>query len=131
MSEQAFWARLHTMETSLALREGKRRGWFSYSELTQLVHAIELLSLAQTFITVSFIFTIDISWNRNRILIPYAININIYHIYIFCVVRWWDDLNKCWFTTSRPPFTVLPSSLQHSLSIKPSLVLMEPLIYPT
>ncbi|KAG8262794.1 protein CNPPD1 [Homalodisca vitripennis] len=53
VSEQAFWARLNTLEAELALREGTRRGWFSYTELSQLVHAMELVSLAHTLITVS------------------------------------------------------------------------------
>lgn len=52
MSEQAFWKRLQRMETELALREGKQRGWFSYTELAHLVSAMELASLAHTLITV-------------------------------------------------------------------------------
>lgn len=53
VSEETFRARLHTIEAVLALREGKRRGWFSYTELTHLVHSVELLSLAHTIITMS------------------------------------------------------------------------------
>uniref|UniRef100_A0A1B6KXB5 Protein CNPPD1 n=1 Tax=Graphocephala atropunctata TaxID=36148 RepID=A0A1B6KXB5_9HEMI len=53
VSKQAFWTRLNTLEAELAMREGTRRGWFSYTELCQLVHAVKLVSLAHTLLKVS------------------------------------------------------------------------------
>lgn len=34
------------------MREGKKRGWFSYSEISQLMESIEMMSVAQTLIMV-------------------------------------------------------------------------------
>lgn len=53
VSEEDFWTRLQSIEKTLAMREGKRRGWFSYSELSRLMEAIEMMSVAQTLIVVS------------------------------------------------------------------------------
>lgn len=53
VSEAVFWERLRWLESRLALREGRNRGWFSYTELTTLVNAAELVNLAHTLITVS------------------------------------------------------------------------------
>lgn len=55
ISNEKFWARLHEMETELALRQGRRRGWFTSTEISQVMQAVELVSLAQTFITVIII----------------------------------------------------------------------------
>lgn len=52
MSEEDFWTRLQSIEKTLAMREGKRRGWFSYSEISQLMESIEMMSVAQTLIMV-------------------------------------------------------------------------------
>lgn len=53
VSEEDFWTQLQSMEKTLAMREGKRRGWFSYSEISQLMESIEMMSVAQTLIMVS------------------------------------------------------------------------------
>lgn len=53
VSEEDFWTRLQSIEKTLAMREGKRRGWFSYSEISQLMESIEMMSVAQTLIMVS------------------------------------------------------------------------------
>lgn len=53
VSEEDFWTRLQSIEKTLAMREGKRRGWFSYSELSRLMESIEMMSVAQTLIVVS------------------------------------------------------------------------------
>jgi len=53
VSEQAFWKRLCQMERDIALKEGKRRGWFSYTDLENLLDAVDLAALAQAVLTVS------------------------------------------------------------------------------
>ncbi|XP_054257774.1 protein CNPPD1 [Macrosteles quadrilineatus] len=53
VSESMFWERLRSLESMLAVREGRSRGWFSYTELATLIHASELVNLAHTLITVS------------------------------------------------------------------------------
>jgi hypothetical protein len=53
VSEQAFWKRLCQMERDIALKEGKRRGWFSYTDLENLLDTVDLAALAQAVLTVS------------------------------------------------------------------------------
>ncbi|GLH12007.1 Uncharacterized protein GBIM_16688 [Gryllus bimaculatus] len=53
VSEQAFWNRLQELEKDVALREGKRRGWFSYSDLDHILEMLDLTTVAQTVISVS------------------------------------------------------------------------------
>ena len=53
VGEQAFWKRLCQMEKDIALKEGKRRGWFSYTDLENLLDTIDLVALAHTVLTVS------------------------------------------------------------------------------
>lgn len=53
VSEQAFWKRLCQMERDIALKEGKRRGWFSYTDLENLLDTVDLTALAQAVLTVS------------------------------------------------------------------------------
>ena len=53
VSEQAFWKRLCQMERDIALKEGKRRGWFSYTDMENLLDIVDLAALAQAVLTVS------------------------------------------------------------------------------
>lgn len=53
VSEQAFWTKLHRMEKDIALKEGKRRGWFSYTDLENLLDTVDLAALARAVLTVS------------------------------------------------------------------------------
>ncbi|KAJ9576618.1 hypothetical protein L9F63_025486, partial [Diploptera punctata] len=53
VSEHAFWTRLSKMEREVALKEGRRRGWFSYTDLEKLMETVDLASLAQALVTVS------------------------------------------------------------------------------
>lgn len=53
MSDRAFWTRLYRMEKDIALKEGKRRGWFSYTDLENLLDTVDLAALAQAVLTVS------------------------------------------------------------------------------
>jgi hypothetical protein len=41
------------MEKDIALKEGKRRGWFSYTDLESLLDTVDLAALAQAVLTVS------------------------------------------------------------------------------
>jgi hypothetical protein len=41
------------MEKDIALKEGKRRGWFSYTDLETLLDTVDLAALAQAVLTVS------------------------------------------------------------------------------
>jgi hypothetical protein len=41
------------MERDIALKEGKRRGWFSYTDLENLLDTVDLVALAQAVLTVS------------------------------------------------------------------------------
>jgi hypothetical protein len=41
------------MERDIALKEGKRRGWFSYTDLENLLDTVDLAALAQAILTVS------------------------------------------------------------------------------
>lgn len=53
VSERAFWTRLSKMERDIALKEGRRRGWFSYTELENLMNTVDLTALTQAVVTVS------------------------------------------------------------------------------
>lgn len=41
------------MEKDIALKEGKRRGWFSYTDLENLLDTVDFAALAQAVLTVS------------------------------------------------------------------------------
>lgn len=41
------------MERDIALKEGKRRGWFSYTDMENLLDIVDLAALAQAVLTVS------------------------------------------------------------------------------
>ncbi|KAK9513012.1 hypothetical protein O3M35_001302 [Rhynocoris fuscipes] len=53
VKEKSFWERLATLEKDIALKEGNKRGWFSYTDLEKLIDAINAVALAQTLFTVS------------------------------------------------------------------------------
>lgn len=55
VSDRAFWTRLYRMEKDIALKEGKRRGWFSYADLENLLDTVDLAALAQAVLTVSVV----------------------------------------------------------------------------
>lgn len=48
-----FWKKLHMLETKVALSEGKKRGWFSYTELEKLLDQLNAFLLAQAVLTIS------------------------------------------------------------------------------
>ncbi|CAH1397651.1 unnamed protein product [Nezara viridula] len=48
-----FWKKLHALETKVALSEGKKRGWFSYTELEKLLDQLNAFLLAQAVLTIS------------------------------------------------------------------------------
>jgi hypothetical protein len=63
------------MERDIALKEGKRRGWFSYTDLENLLDTVDLVALAQAVLTVSehssimvlsIILTLAVSLFRHR-----------------------------------------------------------------
>lgn len=53
IKDSEFWKKLRSVETRVALSEGKKRGWFSYTELEALLDQINAYILAQTLFTVS------------------------------------------------------------------------------
>ncbi|KAL1140213.1 hypothetical protein AAG570_000145 [Ranatra chinensis] len=53
VKDTSFWSRLRSMERDIALKEGKRRGWFSYTELENLLDSLDIITLAQTIVAVS------------------------------------------------------------------------------
>ncbi|XP_014245318.1 protein CNPPD1 [Cimex lectularius] len=52
VQKSVFHDMLRTIEKTVAMKEGKKRGWFSYTDLELLIDSIDTLSLAQTFFTV-------------------------------------------------------------------------------
>ena len=55
-----FWKKLRSLEAKVALKEGKKRGWFSYTELESLLDQINAFLFAQTVFTVNIF---DLSFN--------------------------------------------------------------------
>jgi len=53
VSEETFWTRLRDLEQKVALSEGTRRGWYTYSDLELLLDKLEIGSLTRTLLTVS------------------------------------------------------------------------------
>lgn len=49
----SFWEKLRSIETKLSFNEGKKRGWFSYTELESLLDQVNAYLLAQAVFTVS------------------------------------------------------------------------------
>lgn len=50
-----FWARLKRLETDIAYKEGRKRGWFSYTDLNFLMDSAQLAAVIQTVVSVSSI----------------------------------------------------------------------------
>ncbi|XP_043283256.1 protein CNPPD1 [Venturia canescens] len=50
-----FWERLRRLEKDIAYKEGRKRGWFSYTELTCLMENVQLAAIVHTFVSVSSI----------------------------------------------------------------------------
>jgi len=55
VKESLFWTRLRELEKNISLREGKKRGWFSYTELENLLDIVDTKALAQAIIMVSIV----------------------------------------------------------------------------
>ncbi|KAK9890811.1 hypothetical protein WA026_012155 [Henosepilachna vigintioctopunctata] len=55
VKEVAFWRRLDKLEMQLADREGNRRGYFTYTELSNLADLIEVYALVQCVFTMTMI----------------------------------------------------------------------------
>lgn len=57
IADEQFWSRLHQVERYLANQEGKRRGWYSYTELDILITVHELSALKELIkVSTYFIF---------------------------------------------------------------------------
>lgn len=50
-----FWERLQRLEKDIAYKEGRKRGWFSYTELSYAMNTVQLLTIAQALINISCI----------------------------------------------------------------------------
>ncbi|XP_063973543.1 protein CNPPD1 [Diachasmimorpha longicaudata] len=48
-----FWDRLRKLEKDLAYKEGMKRGWFSYQELSCLIENIRITAIVQALISIS------------------------------------------------------------------------------
>lgn len=55
MYDAAFWDKLNKMEQEIALREGLKRGWFTYTELNSLISKQDVTNLINNFISFSAI----------------------------------------------------------------------------
>ncbi|XP_066586896.1 protein CNPPD1 [Prorops nasuta] len=53
--DKDFWNKLQDLEKSVAYKEARRRGWFSYTELNCLMNTAQLIALIQTVINASSI----------------------------------------------------------------------------
>lgn len=53
VDNQDFWSKLQNLEEDLAIREARKRGWFSYTELNTLLDSTNLLAFCQTILGVS------------------------------------------------------------------------------
>lgn len=56
--EPAFWNRLEQLESDIALREGSKRGWFTYTELKYLSNVYEFTHLVNTLVAVSAVLAL-------------------------------------------------------------------------
>ncbi|XP_012263099.2 protein CNPPD1 [Athalia rosae] len=50
-----FWDRLQKLERDIAYKEGRKRGWFSYTDLSFLMDSIQLAAVIQAVVSVSSI----------------------------------------------------------------------------
>lgn len=50
-----FWERLLKLEKDVAYKEARKRGWFSYAELSCLMNSMQLLEVAQAVVNISSI----------------------------------------------------------------------------
>ncbi|XP_015110142.1 protein CNPPD1 isoform X2 [Diachasma alloeum] len=48
-----FWDRLRKLEKDVAYKEGKKRGWFSYQELSCLIETIRITAIVQALVSIS------------------------------------------------------------------------------
>lgn len=53
MYESSFWDRLKKLEQEIALREGLKRGWFTYTELNSLIEKQDIASVVNNIVTFS------------------------------------------------------------------------------
>lgn len=53
VSDELFMTRLEDLESYLALKEGRKRGYYSYTELLFLLEMVDFLSAARSFFTIS------------------------------------------------------------------------------
>lgn len=56
--EETFWQKLLEIESSLARKEGSQRGWFTYTELENLLTGINPANLLQALATVLSVLTV-------------------------------------------------------------------------
>uniref|UniRef100_T1IFL6 Protein CNPPD1 n=1 Tax=Rhodnius prolixus TaxID=13249 RepID=T1IFL6_RHOPR len=56
-----FWKRLRLLEREIALKEGIKRGWFSYTDLENLLDTINGVALAQAVITSIFVNMVELA----------------------------------------------------------------------
>ncbi|XP_008548773.1 protein CNPPD1 [Microplitis demolitor] len=55
VNDEDFWNRLKKLEELVAYKEAKKRGWFSYTEITCLMDTIRLTALINTIFSISTI----------------------------------------------------------------------------
>lgn len=55
VSEEEFWSRFNLLESKVGLRQGSKRGWFTYTELNLLLQLIDLSNVIQCFWNVSYV----------------------------------------------------------------------------
>ncbi|KAL6263289.1 hypothetical protein P5V15_006088 [Pogonomyrmex californicus] len=55
VQHQDFWKRLQQLEKDVAYREIQKRRWCTYTELSYLMNSVQLITIAQTLISVSSI----------------------------------------------------------------------------
>lgn len=55
VQDRDFWERLGKLEKDIAYKEGRKRGWFSYTELSCLMENVQLVALVHAFVSVSSI----------------------------------------------------------------------------
>ncbi|XP_034950291.1 protein CNPPD1 [Chelonus insularis] len=53
--DEEFWNRLKKLEECIAYKEARKRGWFSYAELSCLMKIIDLTALVRTVLSISSI----------------------------------------------------------------------------
>lgn len=53
VSQAEFWNRMHGLHQTVSLRQGTRRGWFTYEEISALLDSLPLSNLFHTIFQVS------------------------------------------------------------------------------